>query len=90
MWIKHGFLDGPGLAVYLLVYNVKLVGVHGVSCGGAVELYGGGGLEMFLNPFPQGLARFPNVGAGAVYVGALVLVDDACLAGLGILVFRIS
>ena len=87
---KHGFLYGPRLVVYLLVYNVKLVGVHGVSCGGTVEVYGGWGLEMFLNPFPQGSARFTNVGAGTVYVWALVLVDDACLAGFGILVFGIT
>ena len=87
---EHGFLDGPGLAVYLLVYNVKLLGVHGVSCGGTVEVYRGGGLEMFLNSFPQGSARFTNVGAGAINVGALVLVDDACLTGFGILVLGVS
>ena len=84
---KHSFLNGPGLAVYFLVNNVKLVGVHGMSCGGAVEMYGGGDLEMFFNPFPQGPARFPNVGTGAVDVGALIMVNDACLAGFGILVF---
>ena len=66
---KHGFLNGPGLAVYFLVDNVKLVGVHGVSCGGAVNMYGGGGLEMFLNPFSQGPARFPNVGTGQLMCG---------------------
>ena len=49
---KHGFLNGPGLAVYLFVNNIELVGVHGVSCGGAVKMYRGGGLEMFLDPFP--------------------------------------
>ena len=87
---KHGFLNGPGLAVYLLVYNVILVGVHGVSCGVAVEVYRGGGLEMFLYPFPQGSARFTNVGARAIYVRALVLVDDACLTGFGILVLGVS
>ena len=87
---KHGFLNGPGLAVYLLVNNVKLVGVHGVSYGGAVEMYGGGGFEMFLNPFPQGPARFPNVGTGAVDVWALVLVNDACLVGFGILVLGVA
>ena len=87
---EHGFLDGPGLAVYLLVYNVKLVGVHRVSCGGSVEVYGGGGLEMFLDSFPQGSARFTNLGAGAIYVGALALVDNACLTGFGILILWIS
>ena len=66
---KHSFLDGPGLAVYLLVDNVKLVGVHGVSCGGAVKVYGGGGLKMFLDSFPQGSARFPNVGTGQLICG---------------------
>ena len=68
---KHGFLNGPGLAIYFLVYNVELVGVHGVSCGGAVKMYGGGGLKMFFDSFPQGSARFPNVGIGAVDVWAL-------------------
>ena len=87
---KHGFLNGPGLAVYLLISNVELVGVHGVSCGGDVEMYGGGGFEMFLNPFPQGPARLPNVETGAVDVGALVLIDDACLDGFWILVFGVT
>ena len=70
--------------------NAELVGIHGVSCGGAVKMYGGGGLEMFLNPFPQGPARFPYVGTGAVDVGALILVNDACLVGFGILVLGIA
>ena len=46
---EHGFLDGPGMAVDLLVHYVKLLGVHGVSCGGTVVVYGGGGFEMFFN-----------------------------------------
>ena len=37
----HGLLDGPGVAVGLLVHYVELVGVHGMSCGGAVVVYGG-------------------------------------------------
>ena len=49
---KHSLLDSPGLAVYLFVYNIKLVGVH-VSCGGAVKVYGGGGLKMFFDSFLQ-------------------------------------
>ena len=56
---KHSFLDGPGLAVNLLVNNVKLVGVHGVSCGGAVEMYRGGGLEVFLTLSPRDLPDSP-------------------------------
>ena len=44
----HGFLDGPGLAVNFLVNYAELVGVHGMACGGTVEVYGGGGLEVFL------------------------------------------
>ena len=86
----HGFLNSPQLAVYLLVYNVKLIGVHGVSCGGAVKMYGGGGLKMFFDSFPQGPARFSNVGTGAVDVWALILVDDSCLVGFGILVFGVA
>ena len=76
---EHSLLDGPELAVCLFVNNVKLVGVHGMSFGGTVVVYGGRGLEMFLNSFPQGSARLPNVGAGAVDMWALVFVDDACL-----------
>ena len=33
---EHSLLDGPGLAVDLLVHNTELVGVHGMACGGAV------------------------------------------------------
>ena len=56
---KHSFLDGPGLVVYLLVNNVKLVGVHEVFCGGAVKVYGGGGLKMFLTLSPRDLPDSP-------------------------------
>ena len=87
---EHNLLDGPGLAVYLFMNNVKLVGVHGMSCGGTVVMYGGRGLKMFLNSFPQGSARLPNVGAGAVDVWALVFVDDACLVGFGVLILGVS
>ena len=45
---KHGFLDGPGMTVDLLMHYVKLFWVHWVSYGDAVVVYGGGGLEMFL------------------------------------------
>ena len=76
---EHGFLDGPGLHVNFLMYYAELVGVHWMSCGGAVEVYVGGGIEMFLNSFPQGSARLTNVGTRAFYVWALVFVDDSCL-----------
>ena len=46
---EHSLLDGPGMAVDFLVHYVELVGVHGVSCGGIVEVYRGGGFEMFLD-----------------------------------------
>ena len=46
---EHSLLDGPGMAVDFLVHYVELVGVHGMSCGGTVEVYRGGGFEMFLN-----------------------------------------
>ena len=86
---EHILLDGPGLAVYLFVNNVKLVGVHGMSCGGTVVVYGGRGLEMFLDSFPQGSARLPNVGADAVDMWALVFADDACLVGFWVLVLGV-
>ena len=73
---EHCLLNGPRLHVNFLMYNAELVGVHWMSCGGAVEVYGGGGLKMFFNSFPQGSARLPNVRAGAVDVRALVFGDD--------------
>ena len=45
---------------------------------------------MFLDPFSQGSARFPNVGTGAVDVWVLVLVYDTCLVGFGILVLGVA
>ena len=56
---EHSLLDGPGLAGYLFVNNVKLVGIHGMSCGGTVVVYGGRGLEVFLNSFPQDVPDCP-------------------------------
>ena len=44
---------------YLLVNNVKLIGVHGVSCGGAVEMYGGGALKCSLTLSPRDLPDSP-------------------------------
>ena len=41
---EHSLLVSPGMAVNLLVHYVELVGVHMVSCGGTVEVYGGRGL----------------------------------------------
>ena len=46
---EHSLLDGPEMAVDFLVHYVELVGVHGVSCGGTVEVYRAGGFEMFLD-----------------------------------------
>ena len=46
---EHSLLDGPGMAFDFLVHYVKLVWVHWVSCGGTVEVYRGGGFEMFFN-----------------------------------------
>ena len=55
-----------------------------------MKVYGGGGLEMFPNSFPQGSARLPNVGTRAVDMWALVFVDDSCLVGGRVLVFRVA
>ena len=49
---EHSLLGGPGMAVDLLMHYVELVGVHRVSCGGTVEVYGGGGFEVFLDSVP--------------------------------------
>ena len=46
---EHGFLDCSGLAVDFLMYYVELVGIHGMVCGGTVLVYGGRGLEVFLD-----------------------------------------
>ena len=72
------------------MYNAELVRVHGMSCGGTVEVYGGGGFEMFLDSFPQRSARLPNVGTGAVDVRTLVFVNNSCLIGGGVLVFGVA
>ena len=48
---EHGLLDGPGMAVDLLVHYAELDWVHGVSCSGPVVVYVRGGFEMFFNPF---------------------------------------
>ena len=45
---------------------------------------------MFFDPFSQGSARFPNVGAGTVDMWALVLVYDPCLVGFGVFVFGVA
>ena len=87
---KHSLLDGPGLAVYLLMNNVELVAIHGVSCGVTMVVYGGGGLEMFLDSFPQGSARPPYVGAGTFELWALVMVDNPSLVGFGVLVLGVA
>ena len=46
---EHGFFNCPGLAVNFLLYYTELVGVHGMACGGTVLVYGGRGLEVFLD-----------------------------------------
>ena len=46
---EHGLLDGPGVAVNLLVHYVELVGVHGMSCSDTVVVYRGRGLEVFFD-----------------------------------------
>ena len=46
---EHSLLDCPGMAVDFFVHYVELVRVHGVSYGGTVEMYRGGGFEMFLD-----------------------------------------
>ena len=40
---EHGFLNCPGLAVDLLVHNVKLVRVQWMSCSGTMLMYWGWG-----------------------------------------------
>ena len=80
---EHGLLDGPGMAVNFLVHYAELVGLHGMSCGSAVVVYGGGGFEVFLYPFTQRSAWLFYVCTGAVYVGALVMVNNLCLVVWG-------
>ena len=33
---EHCLLDGPGLALDFLVYDIELIGIQWMSCGGAV------------------------------------------------------
>ena len=61
---EHCLLDGPGMAIDLLVYYVKLVGLHGVSCGGAVVVYGGGALKCSLTLSPKDLPDSPMYALG--------------------------
>ena len=37
---EHGFLDGPGMVVYLFVNYMELFWIHWVTCGGAVKMDG--------------------------------------------------
>ena len=86
----HCFFNGPGLAVDFLVNYTKLVGTHGMDCGGTVEVYGGRGLEVFLYSVSQCSAWFTSVRTGPVHVRALVVINDACLVGFGVLVLGVS
>ena len=56
---EHSLLDGPGVAVDFLVNYTELVGVHGMACGGTVEVYGTGGFEMFFDLSPNVLPDSP-------------------------------
>ena len=49
----------PGMAVDLFVHYVELFWIHWVSCGGAVKVDGGRGLEMFLYSSPNALPDSP-------------------------------
>ena len=51
---------------------------------------GEGGLEMFLDPISQGSARLPYVWTGTLDVWALVVIDDSCLFGFVVFVFRVD
>ena len=87
---EHGLLDGPGVAVDLFVYYIKLFWILWVSCGGAVKVYRGGGFEVFLDSFSQWSTWFSYIGTGAIYLGAFVVINDACMVVLGVLVFGVS
>ena len=36
----HRFLDSPGMAVYFLMYYIKVVWIHWMASGGAVQVDG--------------------------------------------------
>ena len=55
---EHGLLDGPGMAVDLLVHYDELVCVHGVSFGGAVVMYGEEALKCSLTLSPKDMPEF--------------------------------
>ena len=50
---EHGFLNGPGMAVYLFVDYVELFWNHWVSSGGAVKVDGEGALKCSLTLSPN-------------------------------------
>ena len=61
---EHGLFDGPGVTVNFLVHYVELVWVHGVSCSGAVVVYGGGALKCSLILSPKDLPDSPIYALG--------------------------
>ena len=46
---EHGSMDGPGMTVNLLMYNVEVFWIQWMSCCGAVLVDGRGCLEMFFD-----------------------------------------
>ena len=56
---EHSLLDSPGKTVYFFMHNVELLGVQGMSCGGTVVVYGGGGLKCSLTLSPRDLPDSP-------------------------------
>ena len=84
-----GFLDGPGKALVLPPYDVKIVGSRVVSCLLDMHMYGGRLLEMFIVPLPQGPSCFPYVFITAGNVPTLIAVCYPTLLVLGVPVLRL-
>ena len=66
---EHGLLDCTGMAVNILVHYVELVGVHGMSCGGAVVVYGEGALKCSFTLSPKDLPDSPMYALGKLMWG---------------------
>ena len=72
----HGLLDVPGHALSLPVHYGDAIWADWVSCGSVVKVDGWWCCKMFLVSVPNGPTRFPYVFLYAVYLWALLFVDN--------------
>ena len=68
---EPGFLDGPGMTVKLLVYNIELFWIQWMSCCGTVLVEGEGALRFSLTLSPKVLPDCPMYVSGQFMCGHL-------------------